>query len=244
MARILGLLLGMGLLLGGCRQQKSALLQRLPQAYLDGPVVVGPPPMPQVQPSPQARAARPRQSDVPADWIPPIAANPWRWIVIHHSATPAGNAAQFDREHRRKGWDELGYHFVIGNGTGSRDGQIEVGSRWPKQKWGAHARTSSQEFNNFGIGICLVGNFDIERPTAAQTKALAKLVAHLMKTYHISGDRVLGHGDTKPTDCPGRNVSLAEVRRMAAQLVSETTIVEEEPVRTASVELLKEVGTR
>jgi N-acetylmuramoyl-L-alanine amidase len=244
MARLLLVLLGALMLLGGCQQPKSTLITPLPSAYLDGPVVVAPPATPHLHPAPQARAPRPRQGDVPSDWIPPIAANSWRWIVIHHSATPAGNAAQFDREHRRKGWDELGYHFVIGNGTGSRDGQIEVGSRWPKQKWGAHARTSSQEFNNFGIGICLVGNFDIERPTPAQTKALAKLVAHLMKTYHVSADRVLGHGDTKPTDCPGRNVSLAEVRRMAAQMVSDTSFVEEEPVRTASMELLREVQSR
>jgi 5-methylcytosine-specific restriction endonuclease McrA len=36
----------------------------------------------------------------------------------------------FDRSHRDKGWDELGYHFVIGNGTSSGDGVVEVGTRW------------------------------------------------------------------------------------------------------------------
>ena len=33
------------------------------------------------------------------------------------------------RMDQAKGWDELGYHFVIGNGTDTRDGQVEVGSR-------------------------------------------------------------------------------------------------------------------
>src|SRR5262249_52623291 len=134
-------------------------------------------PVAAVQPVAPPVAPRP---GVPSDWIPTAAAHEWRWIVIHHSATPNGNAASFDREHRAKGWDELGYHFVIGNGTYSRDGQIEVGPRWPKQKWGAHAKTADEQFNNFGIGICLVGNFDLDRPSAAQLQAVAKLTAYLM----------------------------------------------------------------
>jgi hypothetical protein len=95
-------------------------------------------------------------------------ANQWRWIVVHHSATVSGGAARFDKLHREKGWDELGYHFVIGNGTDTRDGQIEVGSRWVKQKRGAHTKTADNRFNDYGIGICLVGNFNYDRPTAEQ----------------------------------------------------------------------------
>jgi N-acetyl-anhydromuramyl-L-alanine amidase AmpD len=158
---------------------------------------------------------------VPAEWTPSAASNQWRWIVIHHSATPAGGAKAFDKMHKAKGWDELGYHFVVGNGTDTRDGQVEVGPRWSKQKWGAHAKTSDNRFNRFGIGICLVGNFDNERPTKAQLASLSKLVAFLMKTYNVPADRVIGHGETKATDCPGRNVHIADIRRMAtAQLAA------------------------
>jgi N-acetyl-anhydromuramyl-L-alanine amidase AmpD len=178
-----------------------------------------------------------------------VPANPWRWIVIHHSATPHGSAAAFDREHRAKGWDELGYHFVIGNGTLSGNGAVEVGSRWAKQKWGAHAKTPDQQFNNFGIGICLVGNFDIDRPSDAQVRSLARLTAYLMKTYHISPDRVIGHGQTKPTDCPGRNCNIAEVRRLATQVARLPALGERpvaaKPTRVArGEELLRTVGTR
>jgi N-acetyl-anhydromuramyl-L-alanine amidase AmpD len=169
-------------------------------------------------PAPNSEKPRFRPPDVPEAWIPTAPPNAWRWIIIHHSATPAGNAAVFDRTHRRKGWDELAYHFVIGNGTGSGDGQIEVGSRWPKQKWGAHAKTPDNQFNDFGIGICLVGNFDIDRPTSAQLRSLTKLLAYLTKTYHIPPGRLLGHGEIKPTDCPGRNMNIAEVRRTVAAL--------------------------
>ncbi|HTL28602.1 MAG TPA: peptidoglycan recognition family protein, partial [Tepidisphaeraceae bacterium] len=144
---------------------------------------------------------------------------PWKYIVIHHSASTTGSMAVFDKEHRAKGWDGVGYHFVIGNGTNSGNGQVEVTARWPIQKWGAHAKTPDNRFNDYGIGICLVGNFDIERPTPAQTQSLAKLVAFLMQRYNIPPERVLGHGQTKPTDCPGRNLSVAAIRKMATQII-------------------------
>ncbi len=177
-------------------------------------------------PTPTKPSARPaaRGSDVPADWVPGARAEKraWRWIVIHHSATPTGSAGKFDRDHKSKGWDELGYHFVIGNGTLSRDGQIEVGPRWPKQKWGAHAKSSDNRYNEFGIGICMVGNFDVVRPSAKQQQSLARLTAYLMKTYNIPADRVLGHSETgRATDCPGKLFRVADIRKRAVQLLAE-----------------------
>jgi hypothetical protein len=229
-------------LLAGCRQD-TASTTSLPLPGLDGPVAAVPTglPEPRIAPPPAAPQNRPRIPGVPEEWVPAVAANSWKWIVIHHSATPAGSAAFFDRAHRQKGWDELGYHFVIGNGTGSRDGQIEVGPRWPKQKWGAHAKTADNQFNDYGIGICLVGNFEIDRPTAAQVRALAKLTAYLMQTYHIPADHVIGHGQAKPTGCPGRNVSIAEIRRLASRLALGEEI---DPAlgTTASRELLAPVS--
>ena len=108
--------------------------------------------------------------------------------------------------HQAKGWDELGYHFVIGNGTDTGDGQIEVGPRWPKQKWGAHAKTPDNRFNELRHRHLPRRQLRHRagRPTR-RCKSLAKLVAYLMKTYHIPADHVIGHGDTKATDCPGRS---------------------------------------
>ena len=101
------------------------------------------------------------------------------------------------------------------------DGKVEVGPRWPKQKHGAHAQTADEQFNNYGIGICLVGNFDQQQPSAAQLQATAKLVAYLMKTYDIPPSHVIGHGDTKATDCPGRYMHVASVRRMSLQILAD-----------------------
>jgi len=235
----------------GCQQSKSTVVQKLPTPNLDGPVVHGAAPVAKAAPTTkpvaanQAVAAAPQKSrgnrnGVPQEWLINVPANGWQYIVIHHSATPAGNAASFDRMHKAKGWDELGYHFVIGNGTASADGQIEVGPRWTKQKWGAHAKTADQRFNNYGIGICLVGNFDIERPSKKQIESVERLVAYLMKTYRIPATHVIGHSETKATDCPGRYMSVAEVRRMVSRLVEEDAVPEEKR-HLAAGELLKSV---
>src|SRR4051812_31599948 len=63
-------------------------------------------------------------------WVPPTPSRKWTCVVIHHSGTEVGGARRFDRAHRSRGWDELGYHFVVGNGSDTADGQVEVGPRW------------------------------------------------------------------------------------------------------------------
>ncbi len=208
----------------GCQPEQATMMLEAPPpptfnppAIAQAPTPPPPPPKPAPapKPAPSPHAGLAAQADAPPSWVPWAKPRPWKWIVIHHSATAAGGAARFDKMHRAKGWDELGYDFVIGNGTDTRDGQIEVGSRWPKQKWGAHAKTPSEQYNNYGIGICLVGNFDIDRPTKKQMESLARLCAYMMITYHIPADHVLGHRDTKATDCPGRNLNLNTVRHMA-----------------------------
>ncbi len=200
----------------GCQRP---MIGTVPSPNLNGPSVsAGAQNGPMVQPLPMPPVPRAGRADVPSDWLPVAPSNGWKYIIVHHSATPAGSAAKFDRDHRAKGWDELGYHFVIGNGTLSGDGQVEVGSRWSKQKHGAHAKTADGRYNDFGIGICLVGNFELERPTPAQTASLAKLVGYLMNACNIPADQVMGHRETKATACPGRHLNLAEVRRQATIL--------------------------
>jgi len=217
-------------LAAGCQQQsQTPIVSNLPSPNFAGPTFAerpAPPPTPPpvaVLPAPKPpvlKPVHPPTEAVPAGWVPTAPTGHWYWIVIHHSATPTGGAAAFDKMHKAKGWDELGYHFVVGNGTDTPDGKIEVGPRWPKQKWGAHDKTPGNQYNEHGIGICLVGNFDVTHPTAAQLKSVEKLVAYLMKTYHIPADHVLGHGETKATECPGKYVNVAAIRRACAQMIA------------------------
>jgi hypothetical protein len=174
------------------------------------PGVVTPP-----QTGPRANTLR-----VPRSWIPVVRPRPWRYIVIHHSATDTGGGRHFDRMHRGKGWDELGYHFVIGNGSDTTDGAVEVGPRWLKQKHGAHAKSADNRFNEVGVGICLVGDFDVSPPSPKQLRSLSVLIAHLMRQYDIPPGRVIGHRDTSATACPGHQLAaqLPRVRRTAARV--------------------------
>jgi hypothetical protein len=146
--------------------------------------------------------------------------------VIHHSATTKGGAKTFDKYHREKnGWDELGYHFVIGNGTDTSDGRIEVGPRWYKQKHGAHCKTPGNYYNEHGIGICLVGNFDKTRPTRRQLRSLTSLLRFLQAECHIGPGQITAHGlVTGKTACPGRQFPLALVRRAVSGTTSATIL--------------------
>jgi N-acetyl-anhydromuramyl-L-alanine amidase AmpD len=224
--------------LTGCQtDQPVALVKNLPPPNFDGPANLNAPPaapapiapaMPPVAVAPRAAIPRNPALDVPREWVPPIRANAWRWIIIHHSATATGGAAAFNQMHKDKGWDELGYHFVIGNGSDTRDGQVEVGPRWRKQKWGAHAKTPDNKYNDFGIGVCLVGHFDVTRPSWKQIDATSKLVAHLQRTYNVPPERVIGHGMVHTFDaagtatkCPGRHVSIAQIRQLSGRILAE-----------------------
>jgi hypothetical protein len=140
---------------------------------------------------------------------PPKADRPWKYIVLHHSAHAQGSYAQIDQEHRKNlGTTGCGYHFVIGNGSESPDGQIEVAKRWSDQKAGAHCRDArTPEMNDYGIGICLVGNLDQAAPTARQIESARALVEYLRTRYAIPADHVGTHTTlaSHPTVCPGKN---------------------------------------
>lgn len=187
------------------------------------PQIVSIPPSPEPAPAPP-RAVPPkpaRQSDsenVPRDWFPPSSVEKdWTAIVVHHSATEKGNAAIFDKMHREENhWEGVGYDFVIGNGSDSGDGEVEVTFRWQRQMTGAHCGgTPGNWANKDGIGICLVGNFDRTTPTARQMQSLAKLARFLQKRYGIS--QIYGHSSTPGahvTDCPGTKFPMNRLKQM------------------------------
>ena len=157
--------------------------------------------------------------DIPSSWLPPSHLEKrWTAIVIHHSGTSNGNAAIFDRWHREnRHWEGVGYDFVIGNGTDSGDGEVEVTFRWRNQMTGAHCKTPNNWANEHAIGICLVGDFNRATPTASQMRSLVKLVRFLQNRYNIPKNRIYGHNTTPgahKTDCPGRNFPMAKLKSM------------------------------
>jgi len=140
----------------------------------------------------------------------PVKRRRWQFIVVHNSGTRQGNARAFDYYHRhvRRMQNGLAYHFVIGNGTSTGNGQIEVGDRWRRQINGGHVH--SDYLNNISLGICLVGDFNRDQPTRAQLDACEELIRYLRdrcgKTER-GAIPVKPHREINPprwpTDCPG-----------------------------------------
>ena len=150
----------------------------------------------------------------------PVKRRRWQFIVVHNSGTRQGNARVFDYYHRhvRRMQNGLAYHFVIGNGTSTGNGQVEVGDRWRRQINGGHVH--SDYLNNISLGICLVGDFNRGQPTRAQLDACEELIRYLRDRCGKT-DRgaipVRPHREINPprwpTDCPGDDFPYSWFRR-------------------------------
>jgi hypothetical protein len=139
----------------------------------------------------------------------------WKMIICHHSGIKYGNASIYDQEHRQRGMTNgLAYHFVIGNGIDSGDGEIEIGSRWVKQLPGGHVR--SEETNKIAIGVCLVGNFAESKPTKNQIAALKELLTYLRNEVVGKNIKFMVHREADPghTECPGRYFPAKQMRKL------------------------------
>ena len=139
-----------------------------------------------------------------------VRTNNWKGIVVHHSAIKNGNAAIYDRNHRKKGMQNgLAYHFVIGNGIDSGDGEIEIGRRWTHQLQGGHVK--NHKINLTAIGICLIGNFQETRPSKLQIEAFTQLTDWLRSEVVPKAKQFAGHRELRgeQTVCPGKNFPLA-----------------------------------
>jgi len=114
------------------------------------------------------------------------------FITVHCSATPPEqevDVAEIRQWHKKRGWRDVGYHFVI-----RRSGDVELGR--PLSQTGAHVKGH----NKGNIGVCLVGGCNAEQQpednfTLAQRKALFGLMTALQEQFLISDENVKGHKD-------------------------------------------------
>jgi len=111
--------------------------------------------------------------------------------VIHCSDSPQGrgdNAETIHNWHLERGWDGIGYHYVI-----LEDGTIENGR--PEYWKGSHAKGY-----NDAVGICLIGD---DKFTHSQFIALEGL----LKGHGYKHNEVVGHyAVNKEKSCPNFNV--------------------------------------
>jgi GT2 family glycosyltransferase len=124
----------------------------------------------------------------------------YRFIVVHHSATPPTTSVESIRQaHLDRGFDDIGYHYVI-----LPTGEVVTGR--PESVEGAHAYGLNKE----SLGVCCVGNFEEESPPPDQIAALVEVVSELCKRFDITAENIIGHRDAqsisesaRPTKCPG-----------------------------------------
>jgi N-acetyl-anhydromuramyl-L-alanine amidase AmpD len=109
-----------------------------------------------------------------------------RHIIIHCSASQNGDARVtrdvIDGWHRERGWNGIGYHYVI-----ETDGEVKVGRT--EDRIGAHVEGQNAD----SIGVCMVGT---DRFSRAQWDALMLLVDDLESRYPQADTK--GHRDYSP----------------------------------------------
>lgn len=123
-------------------------------------------------------------------------------IIVHCSATPEGrdvSAAEITRWHKEKGYQTIGYHYVI-----RLDGSVERGRA--EEAVGAHCVGQNQT----SIGVCLIGGLALDGKTAkdtrtpAQTASLIRLLKELKDRYQTA--TVHGHNEFAQKACPSFDV--------------------------------------
>lgn len=122
-------------------------------------------------------------------------------IIIHCSATKEGQpftAKDIDLWHKQRGWDGIGYHYVI-----LLDGTVQKGR--PDDVIGAH----TVGYNTGSIGICYIGGLDSsgnakDTRTNGQRTALVRLVSEVKEKYPDA--TIHGHNEFANKDCPCFNV--------------------------------------
>lgn len=142
---------------------------------------------------------------------PKTRTNNKRFIVLHHSVSAdhptLGNVGAIRNYHVNvNGWFNVGYHFILDRVSGRPE--IVVGRMMDER--GAHCK--ELDFNEVGIGICVIGNFDDEPPPLDTLSELRHLCRSLMNQYIITKENVIGHREAqaiggvppeKRKTCPG-----------------------------------------
>ncbi len=139
-------------------------------------------------------------------------------IIVHH--TGSEKLGGFDnpiliklRHKYLRGFDDIGYHYIIGNGVLTKDGKVYEGR--DIEKIGAHALG----YNDNSIGIALIGNFEESEPSERQWQSLVKLISRNCRIFQIpvrwDHSSIYGHNELErsETKCPGKFFDMNKLRR-------------------------------
>lgn len=140
----------------------------------------------------------------------PKATRPITEIIIHCTATPEGRDVSVDtirKWHKDQGWNDIGYHWVVGLDGVPRPGR-------PEAKVGAHVAGH----NTGTLGVVYVGGVDARNQpkdtrNAAQRAGLVSIVRGL-KLRYPSITKVTGHNQYAAKACPSFDVRTDPLSRL------------------------------
>lgn len=114
----------------------------------------------------------------------PVQPTHWQYLYIHHTKTANGNALMLGG-----GPEGVADHFIIGNGDGLADGELQISQRWNHQQ-SALSPTGNLVVEPNCVSICMVGDYDRKPPTPMQLGRLGQLVQALQLRCRIPANRV------------------------------------------------------
>ena len=145
-----------------------------------------------------------------------------KYLVVHHSGTSPSLVTRLDspglmriRHKHLRGFEDIGYHYVIGgNGLFTSDGRLYKGR--PEHYEGAHALG----YNGASLGICMMGNFEVDMPTSRQLETLYDILLEKSDEYNIPAENIVGHRELEGfnTACPGKNLDVGMIRSVLSKL--------------------------
>lgn len=128
-----------------------------------------------------------------------------KYAIIHHSATADSGTVSWGairKWHTGKhpqspnNWLDIGYHF----GVERVDDEYEVLIGRPQDVQGAHC----PPMNGQSIGICFVGNYDLEAPPEAMLDRAVAVFGPIIYRLGIPWENVRPHSDYSEKSCPGK----------------------------------------
>ncbi|WP_373047172.1 N-acetylmuramoyl-L-alanine amidase [Vulgatibacter sp.] len=129
------------------------------------------------------------------------------WLIVHESVSAWGTAADINRWHLERGFQAIGYHYVIGSAYPSaasfrlkqpvpdHDGALLLGrdldgDRDVDEEIGAHC----PGYNSNSLGVCLIGEGG--NYSEKQLATLYAFLASKVRQHGIPVERIRGHCET------------------------------------------------
>jgi len=112
----------------------------------------------------------------------------WQNIEIYYSGTRVGNIDWLASLNGYRNPKDLNCHFVICNGYGGEDGQIQTTERWQNQA--VVKSGQNQDASGRTIRICIVSDGKTTFPTDCQVRRTETLIETLCRHFRINPQHV------------------------------------------------------